>query len=729
MLILEMRANAKINFNEKIAYLSILSDGSLAIVDMANNFSVTDLVSLDKSFEISLKKAYVHIQKQSISFSLDGKYLAFAEKEQSVVRVVNIQTHKLHHSYPTHNNNVETLCFDPSSSYLVAGCVTGRVFLWSLFSTGSISRLSSFPEYSASFTQPKVNYVSYACFSPSGSLVATTGYGGSIVITDIHTEVSPKRITPKHVRVNAMSFVGEDFLCAGNIEGGIDFIDLSTSQILKHFGTGLGAISSFCVSKSLSYVLVSGSSKSVVLIDLKEKKVVDKDYIRLNSKVTRMDINSKDQLFIGCENGSVNMYDLFPQEMLQLRIKTSAFVKAYELILNYPLLKESDLTQKIEEAWQKSFEQSIKYVEEKKYEEALTNLRKFVSVYSKQDTVQEFKTLISHYERFKLAVKHENFALAYSMADNVPLLKDTSSYKEMEEIWNNAFLKAQAYLVRDKTHELFKVLEPFNKVTSKLCFIQVLVRQPELFLEFVSLINIHKYDKIFQIAHRYPCLKEISLYKNIVDSVDTIYESSKENIFLRKYDKVKEQMQELSHIPFMKTKFEELSHILSFATRLEHLYEEDDINSCYALIDKHEILKKSELSKILEKIWLQKMKACEKNALLGHTKEIKKILGGLINITTRSQKIGMLLRFSFLTQIKYIIIKKQFDILQEAFDNYINMFSYDTELDNLVIKLEKDKIMDIKLSEEQKLRRTRSLWLNTTKGIIPDNIVGENKNA
>lgn len=721
-----MRANTRINFNEKIIYLKILQDKKIATVDVTNKFCITDLANTDREYEHRFKKAYTHVQKHSISFSVDGKYLAYSEIEQPVVRVINIKTNKLHHSFATHNNKIETLCFDPTSSYLIAGSTSGRVFLWNLFSTGHISRLSSFPEYTPNlFVAPITNYVSTACFSPSGNLVATTGYGGSIVITDIHTEVSPKRITPKHIRINALSFVGEDYLCAGNIEGGVDFIDLETSQIIKHFQTGFSSISSLCVSSCLKYLFVSANANHIALLSLQDKQILDTTYINLNSKTTNIEIDSHNNLYVSCEDGSVYIYDLFPQQMLELRIKTSSFPKAHNLLVQYPLLKESKLVQDLENLWTDAYDKAISYVEEKEYDEVKTSLKKFASIASKQKQIQEFTDLINHYERFKIAVKHENFALAYSMADNINLLKETTPYKQMEDIWNSAFLKAQAFIIREKTHHLFKVLEPFNKVNAKLCFIQVLVRQPELFLEFIRLINIKKYENIFKIAHQYSCLKEIDAYQKIIKESKTIYSKTVKEIYARTYSQAQEHLDELAHIPHLKSKFEKASSLFSLAQRLEKIYLQKNLINAYTLIDKNEILKKSSLSKKLEKEWTLKIKYCEKNALLGHTKEIKTILKDLINIKTRSQKIGMLFRSSYLTQIKFLILDKNISSLNAAFSNYIKIFSYDTELDNLIIKLKKDNIITIKLNQAQQVRKPRSLWLNITKGIIPDNILNE----
>ena len=718
-----MIASATLNFDDKIVYLSILDGNQVAVVDQTKKFSILEIPSLEKEHDFTLKHAYTHVEKKSISFSPDGKYLAYSETEQSVVRVIDIQAQKLHHSFPTLQNNIETLCFDPSSNYLIAGSLTGRVFLWNLFSTGQVSRLSSFPEYSPSMlTQPKNNYVSAACFSPSGNLVATTGYGGSIVITNIHTEVSTKRITPSHVRINSLCFVGEDFICAGNIEGGVDHINLQTGQIQKHYQSALGDINTICLSHSGRFLFLAGHTRQVSIIDLVNEKILSNDYIRLNAKVTRMSITKEDVLLIGCENGCVHFFNLYPEELLQLRLDTSAYTQAHDLLQKFPLLEASPLAQDLENAWEQTLNEAISRVQEADITGAQKLLKRFEKVPSKTKTINDFKSLITHYQRFRTAVAHKNYALAYSMSDQVSLLKKTDPYREAEEVWDSVFLKAQAYIIKGTTNDLFKLFEPFSRVSAKLCFIQVLLHQPEKFLEFTNHINDHSYDKIFTITQQYPCLKEIQSYQKVLESSQELLIKCRQHIYSRDYELAEFEQEALSHVSYLKEDLHELSTLLNFAKKLEKFYQEQDYISAYTLLDKHHILKVLPLSISLEEVWNTKMKEAEKEALLGHTKEIKNILQELLSLHSRAQKVGMLIRLSYIIQIKMLIIKERYNLIEASVYKYIHLFGFDTELQNLLKKLQKSKNISVPLTPEQEYRRPRTLWLSITDGKIPDTI-------
>jgi len=721
-----MIASAVLNFDDKIVYLCFLHEQKIAIVDKTNNFSILQLPSMEVTQNFTLNHAHAHSEKKNICFSPDGKYLAYSEKEQSVVRIIDIEHQKLYHSFPTLQNRIETLCFDPSSRYLIAGSLTGRVYLWNVFSPGQISRLSSFPEYSTTLLpQTKINYVSAASFSPSGHLIATSGYGGSIVITNIHTEVSPKRITPSHIRINSLCFINEDLLAAGNIEGGVNIINLRTSQIHKHYQSALGDINTMCTSRSGDYLFLAGHTQKVSIISLKEEKILFDEYLRLPSKIMKLAINEEELLAVGCEDGSVHFFHLFPEELFELRLNTSAYTQCYDLLQKFPLLHESSFINELDVAWEQTLKEAISHVQEEDYDGAQRVLKRFDKVPSKTHIINEFQGLYTHYTRFKTAVKHENFAMAYSMADHIHLLKMTEPYCEMEKIWDEIFLKAQTYVITEQTRHLFKILEPFSRVSAKLCFIQVLLHQPEMFLEFTQHINDHSYDKIFSITKQYPCLKQIESYKKVIESSNDLLIKFRQHIFSRDYELAELEYEALTHISYLKMEIKELFELLSLAKRLESYYQDEQMISAYTLIDANPELSPLPLSQEIEKLWNDKIIQAEKEALLGHTKAIKQTFKELLTLHSRAQKVGTLLRLSYMTQIKFLIVKEQDGVITKAINNYIKIFGYDTELDNLLQKLQKSKNVTIELTPEQQHRRPRALWLNLTDGKVPDTIIEE----
>jgi hypothetical protein len=469
--------------------------------------------------------------------------------------------------------------------------------------------------------------------------------------------------------------------------------------------------------------LAAGTGQHISLLDLRQKKIIEPSYIKVNSKITAMAIGTDDVLYVGSEDGSISVFDLVPKDILNLSADANTYAQAYDLLHTHPLLQDTPLKQELEERWELTMQKAIEQLENRQTDEAIKSLKIFSKVKAKQVMIKDFQGVITTFERFRAAVDHENYTLAYSMADHIPLLKETTPYKEIEALWDDVFHKAQTYVITENTHQLFKVLEPFSRVTSKLCFIQVLLHQPKLFLEFTHMINTRHYEKIFSIAGQYPCLKEIESYKNVIHAADDLQKNAYKHILSREYTLAERALKELASIPYMKTELKELSRLSSLLQKIEKFHKKGDLTSCYTFIDKHPDLQEFPLIQEIEEHWKTKMKEAEKEALLGHTKEIKTILGELLTLPTRAQKVGMLLRQSFLIQLKLMVIQHKTDKLQVAIENYISLFSYDTELHNLIQKLKNEKIINIELTPEQEYRRPRSLWLSLSKGKIPDTIL------
>ena len=710
--------------DDAIVNLKCIGNTHLCIADNAKNFFIMDLHTLTKVKEFSFSQANTHPEKQTIAYSPDGKFLAYSESSQSVVRVIDLEQQKLHYSFPTLQNKIETLCFDPTSHYLVAGAITGRVLLWNLFATTQVSRLSSFPEYTPkTMTKPKTNYVSAACFSPSGHLVATTGYGGSIVITNIHTEVSPKRITPAHIRINCMLFANENTLIAGNVEGGIDIIDTLSSRTMRHIQSGHAHISSMCLSACGEFLFVTGHSHYVSLYHWRDYTLIDMDYIRTDSKINRIDISDDNFLVLGLENGEVELYNLYPKDLLQLRMKTGAYAKAHELIQTYPLLKHSILHQQLNDLWEENLQTAITHVEEGHPDNAKKQLLKFAGIPSLQKHFGDFEGLLANYDRFFRGYQMQNYPLAYSLAEYNPLLKRTTPYQQMESIWTQTFNKAQLLIIKDQKDKLYSLLDPFNRVTSKQCFIQVLLYQPRLFIEFLTYIKQHDFNNLCDAVKAYPCLKEMSSYQKMYEWVEELFEKFHNHILSKDFELAQLDYEALTLLPQMKERTDELKALMDFSQLLEVPFRNNNFKACYMLIDEHKGSTDIDLVTELEEKWKEMVKEAERLAQLGQVKGIKAYMGELLYIPSRSQKTGMLLRQGYITQIKLLIVKKQFERALQSMHNYIKLFGYDTELDNLITKLHKDDIMKIELSEADLVRRPRSLWIEKSKGMVPDTII------
>jgi len=116
------------------------------------------------------------------------------------------------------------------------------------------------------------------------------------------------------------------------------------------------------------------------------------------------------------------------------------------------------------------------------------------------------------------------------------------------------------------------------------------------------------------------------------------------------------------------------------------------------------------------------MQRCEKEALVGNTAAIKKTLGPLIDLPTRAEKIGNLLRVSYQMQIKRLLAHKEYLKTEKAIAHYLAIFGMDNETRQLIVLLNNTGVSFTPDAEHEQ-HRPRTLWHALTQGKVPDNIL------
>jgi WD40 repeat protein len=138
-------------------------------------------------------------------------------------------------------------------------------------------------------------------------------------------------------------------------------------------------------------------------------------------------------------------------------------------------------------------------------------------------------------------------------------------------------------------------------------------------------------------------------------------------------------------------------------------YECNNFTLCYELIDRYKLYPLN-LSDMLEKHWKKIVKEAEKYALNGDAKSILSTMQELLFVTTRSYKIGDLLRLSFLRKLTMLIEEKQYNSAHNIIYSYIDIFGYDLEITSLIENYETQASQKIAIFNHQDDRISRLKW-------------------
>lgn len=656
------------------------------------------------------------------AFSRDGSRFAFAHKTSKgyAVRIIDPASKKLLRSYATQENPVELLAFDPTGTYLIAGTTTGRVFLWRTDGNNLIARLSSFPEYTPHvMALPKENFVSAAAFYDY--LLATTGYGGSIVVTNVHTLANTKRIKPGKARIEALIFLDERRLVAGNEDGVLMLIHTDEHHNTRRIGTGIGPIKHLLTLPYPRFILAASTFNHIALIDIEAMEVIDKRFISLHSPIRGMTLTANETLLIGMENGEVVETPLSPFCDFDLLLKEARYPEAYGLCDAEPYLKLSRRFSELETAFDTYYAKAHRFLSEGRREDAHALLLPYMKTASKAKQVQALFVAFDHYPRLRHLISEQKYATAYSLSTQHLPLRGSPVYKQMEELWQKAYMNAQKLALKGNDKEARQSFGNFLTVPEKSPYIRLLLQNKAVLIAFAKALKSKDYVALKKLTEREPILKDTPSYKAAMQNADTNIEEIMEAIKAGQFDKAELLCNELLRVPHLAHHHEKVSRFIEKSKKLSALYKSGQNFALYEMLDHFPDLEVLPIAKEAEVHWNSLVKGCEEAALKGNAAAIKMQLGDMITLSSRSDKIGNLLRTAYQMQIKALLARKAIDPAGYAIEHYIDLFGIDNEI-RLLIQLLNTNGEDIFLSDEQLQNRPRSLWLAKTEGKVPDRL-------
>jgi hypothetical protein len=705
-----------------VTMLQRLADGRIGAVTEAGELFRFDPLTCEVEGRRRISELLP--SRQAAAFSEDGRYFAFAHAtpKGDAVRIVEIASGALVRSYAAHENPVELLRFDPTGSYLIAGTTTGRVFLWRTDGSSLIARLSSFPEYTPHLlTLPKQNYVSAATFSEH--LVATSGCGGSIVLTNIRTQANTRRIKPGKARIDAMLFWDERHLVAANEDGIILLIPTDRHHPTRRIGTGIGRIMQLLLLPDGHFLLAASAFNHVALINLDTMEVVNNHYITTPATIRSMVLGDAHTVLFGMEDGTIGAVELSPFRMFKRMVDEARYAEAYALGDAEPILRESTAFRALDNLFREHYDRALRFLAEGRREDAHHLLLPFMRVPSKGETIRALFTAFDHYPRFRHLVDEKRYSGAYGLSVQYPPLQATAPYNEMERSWEKAFLSAQKLVLVGREQEARRELEDFLTVTDKSPYIRLLLYNKEVLVAFAKALNSRDYVALKKLTESEPILRRTPSYRAVMEDAESILEVIMEAIRSDAFDKADLLCSDLLQIPHLAHHHQNISRFVEKAEKLAALENKGEPLRFYELLDYAPELAVLPRAKKAEEAWNTMIRTCEEAALHGNTAAIKKTLGELLILDTRSDKIGNLLRVSYQMQIKYLLSKKEAEAAGRAIERYIEIFGIDNETRQLM-KLLHTMGEALILSEAQRQNRPRSLWLTVTQGELPDRLDG-----
>jgi hypothetical protein len=127
------------------------------------------------------------------------------------------------------------------------------------------------------------------------------------------------------------------------------------------------------------------------------------------------------------------------------------------------------------------------------------------------------------------------------------------------------------------------------------------------------------------------------------------------------------------------------------------------------MIFENECLKQNIIASMLEKHWQKLIIRADELAVDGNLKELIKLFQELIKLKSKREKISELLKISSRVGIKKLLKKSQYNLLEKAIYDYVELFGKDLEIDKIIKIYESKSLRKLVFKEE--LLKKEDRWV------------------
>jgi len=663
--------------------------------------------SLRCTIKSTLKNKTIDHSVTCIAFSPDAAFIVFYKNHY--LYILHIETNLITQVIETHKEEIELLCFDPSSKYIIAGSKNGRVLQYRVDGSTLLARLCSFP-----YEQPlcgykiRTNFVSECTFF--NNMLAVTGYDGAIFIIHLLTQANKKVISHLKTRIDALCFIDEKTLISGNQDGVIRVYDLSKEITYKQINAPFINIKQIIAIPNSHNIIVHSQTKYITIIDIKNLKIIHDKYLIFEDSIQEITLIGESLLTVALKNKKILQVMLPNTQELHILVQNNLFVAAYKLLVDEPTLRGTQAEQELEERYKEIYSQAKSALIKKDEKRAHYLIDVFKKIPSKQNDIDTLFRAFKNYSQLQELFINKKYTLFYAMCTRYEPLQSTPEYTKMENIFKDSFTKAQRQILLNNKENAQFILKDFITVTSKRAIIHLILHSNTLFIDFLRAVDEKDFQKIYTLASKNNLLAQLPNYQALQEELEIMLDKITKQIDNGNISSAKITLHKLQNIQHINKKISALRTRSKNMLQLQNAYNKDDFTSCYEILDTHPSLCTTELGILLEKHFSKLIDRCEVFALNGEIVSIKDTLGTLIEIRTRKEKIGNTLRVSFWSKLHTLLSEKNFKDAEKIIYTYIDIFGIESEIYALMMKYEKKSSKKLTITHNQNARVPRDHW-------------------
>ena len=543
------------------------SDGDfLYVVDESNRFFKFDK-SLLLAGGIKIKFPANKPSEKCVKIDKDFNILAVASK--NYIGVFDLKNKK---RLGVFKREDDVLSVAVDGHYLVSGGINGEIRLYNLEIKKEIGRVVKHKDFVTDLEiESEMNEIYAGC------------YDKAVLYADLITFRKKERYL--HIKPVRKIEKREFLISADSISDIVkwDLVKFESADRVDFYKE----FRDFWIEKNFLVVLLSSK---VVIYDLEDGVILNDSFLEINDG-DKIAVFGR-YMLISDMRGIIYKYDLYEDEtkLLDFILKED-FKGAYELIDKNPFLKFSAAYERLEKYIELLIKKAKVYFETDR-EKAVEILQKLLVVPQLRGKIENIIKDFEQIVKFKFAIKQGNYALAYQIANQYPLLKETKYYEYLEKKWQITFEKALKLIKEGKVSEAKELLEPFMAVPSKLPLIEFALKKAEIIFLMREKLAKRDYKGFFDLVKVHPELKETLEYQKVMEFAKRAYERAKEYFEKEEFDKAKKIANLLLDFPDFETKAQKLLKKIEIALVFENVLAQKNYEKAYEMVELYPFLKK-----------------------------------------------------------------------------------------------------------------------------------------
>lgn len=691
-----------------ITSLKILDNKNIAFATKLHGVKIC--TSNECSIISSFTSEFLNSSTTAICFNNNASLLAFAN--DNIIYIANLHSKRIINTINTDNESIQLLTFDDTSTHIIAGSSNGSILHYRTDGLSLLSRLCSFPYNREDNINIMQNYVSAFIFNKN--ILAVTGYGGTIHIIDIHSRANSIVLENSKARTDALCFVDDNTLLSGNIDGIFKIYSIKEKKVIKQIDSTLSRIRQIAIMPNPNFAVICSDANYISILDLRGFKIVHQNYMEFDEMVTGVAIIDKNTIIVSLKSGKINKVKLASVTQLNSFITHNSLEKAFLLVQNDPMLQDTDEYIKLKELYSNLYNEATIALINQNITLATELLSPFKSLKSKQKEINLLFIAFKNHNRLKIFFLEKKYSLAYAICEKFPELKNTPTFKKMEEEFKEVFKNAQKQMLLQESNNAKALLGEYITIPAKRSIIELILKQNEEFIQFIVAVNKNDYAIASLLSNRNKTLVQIPSYALLMKRLNKHLEEIKEYLQQDDTDNAYKILDLIKDVVHLKSHSKILRNEAKNIEALKIHYANNDFKSCFEELDKNPHLSTTQLGILLSNHWNKTIHSCEGYALKGKISEIKKTLGELISVAPRLDKIADLFRVAYQVRVKTNIFEKAYPSAEKTIYSYIDTFGVDNEIKIIMNKFETESKKRLAITQDSLYGLTKDSWINSS---------------